>query len=182
MARRPPLTPEQRQRIRELYDQGMTRNAIAREMDVGGMQVTNAARDMGLVWGSSKGGANNRAAQEAEIANLRAKLRVGYAREAVVLMEEIHRPHIAFNFGGRDNTYNEQELSSPPSADKLKLMQASTLAAQQHIKLAELDEGAQVNIAKSFVIALGIALGIHPGTSTQVARTDPGAEPPTRLY
>ena len=159
----------------------MGRNQIAAETGFSQGQVTRAARDMGLQWDRMQP-PEAAAAQAAQIAAMRAELKRNYLRQAGQLLSDIESPHVAFNFGGRDNTYNEHELDSPPSRDKLQLMQASTLAAQTHMKLAELDDGAQVDISKSFVIALGVALGIHPGTSNRVQRTEPGAPPPPKVY
>lgn len=54
------------------------------------------------------------AAQRAELA----QMVLDRARRA---LEDMDSPHTAFNFGGKDNTYNEKDMDKPPTADQRNL-------------------------------------------------------------
>lgn len=69
----------------------------------------------------------------------RAALEVALLEDAERLRAQLFAPTVAFNFGGRDNTYAEHELPQPAHADQLKLMQAVGAAVDRSLKIAEHD-------------------------------------------
>ncbi len=49
------------------------------------------------------------------------------------------KPHLVFNFGGKDNTYEEHLLQSPPTGDLKNLMVSAATAIDKHIVLERHD-------------------------------------------
>jgi hypothetical protein len=135
-----PVTDQDRQRIRQLHAEGLGRNDIARELGRSGQTISKIADELGLRFDRAATLAATRA-RKADAAALRATLTLDYLRDAQRLRHQLWEPHKAYNFGGKDNTYNEQQFDEPPVDAKLKLMQASTMAADRSVRLEQHDAG-----------------------------------------
>lgn len=128
------LPTETQERILQLCRDGVTRNDIVRQLGVGPSSVSGIVKRAGLSFDRTK----IKAATEARTADLRSRR----AELLELLLEDAHRlrqeafePCTAFNFGGKDNSYNEVELAQPMFADQLKIMQAVGVAVSKHIAL-----------------------------------------------
>jgi len=75
----------------------------------------------------------------------------GLLDDAEKLREQLFAPTVAFNFGGKDNTYEEHHLSEPTFADKLKIVQAVGVVVDRHIKLVEHDSDTGISEATSML-------------------------------
>lgn len=167
------LTAERRSaalsRVRELHAAGMGLNAIAREVGVGASTVSRLARELGLDFDRS---ATHRAtvARQVDLAALRAELTSGFLQDAARLRSEMWAPATVFNFGGKDNTYEERVLNAPPFADKLKIMQAASTAVVSALKLEAVDNP-QSKAAASLLTGLAEQLGVRddPDADTEPA-------------
>jgi hypothetical protein len=100
----------------------------------------------------------------------RAALEVALLEDAEKLRQQIWQPVIVFNFGGKDNTYEQRELNEPPHADKLKLMQAVGQAVDRSLKIAAHDSDAGVAEAVGALDQIAEALA-------EVAKTLPDMGP-----
>lgn len=129
-----PLTPADRQRILDLHATGMSRNDIARETGRSTGSVTAVVKKAGGTFDRTMTEAAT-AAKKADAAALRAQLELDYLEDAQKLRKQLWEPCIAFNFGGKDNTYEEHNLDEPVFADKLKIMQASTTASSAALRI-----------------------------------------------
>jgi hypothetical protein len=69
----------------------------------------------------------------------RAALEVALLEDAEEMRRRMFAKTTVYNFGGKDNTYNEREVNEPPHADKLKLMQAAGIAIDRSLKISEHD-------------------------------------------
>lgn len=135
-----PITDADRQRVRELHSQGLGRNDIAKAIGRSASTVTKLAGELGLSFSR----AATQAATDAKVADARARradLALDLLADAERLRRELWEPCKAFNFGGRDNTYNEVQLDQPTFADKLKIMQAAATAVDKALRLDDHDSG-----------------------------------------
>ena len=152
-----PAVPEQ-ERILELYAQGMSRNAISREIGRSSKLVSRVVNEAG----GSFSRASTAKATEAKVldaAAKRAALENLLLEDAAKLRDRLWKDCLVFNFGGKDNTYAEALLDEPTYTDKLKIIQSVSTAIQTSLRLSEHDAGTQrhsVNLIISTAEALGL--------------------------
>lgn len=161
MAVSEPLTPAELEQIRELHAAGKGRNDIARALKRSGASISKACVDMGLPFDRTAVQMATEA-RKADAAARRALLEIAYLEEAHRLVEEVRAPAVVYNFGGKENTYEERLHDEPDAASKLKLMQASGVAVDRALRIAEHDAETGMEQARSMLSALGRALGITP--------------------
>ncbi|MDX3069345.1 helix-turn-helix domain-containing protein [Streptomyces sp. ND04-05B] len=143
-----PVTDEDRAEIVRLHAQGLGRNEIARRTGRAQRTVSVICAEEGLVFDvtMTEDATRHRMAQLAE---KRAILAEAYVDDALRLSEQVWQPTVVFNFGGKDNTYNDKVLPEPPAHDKKALMAASVAAAEQSRRLAPPADDAGAEAAKS---------------------------------
>jgi transposase-like protein len=137
--------------------------AIARDHDVDPATVSKIAKDAGIADAFQRGQTENATiARQADNAALRASTSRRFLDEANKLLDDLHQPCTVFNFGGKDNTYEEHELPEPPSAEKRNLIVAAATAFDKHLAADRHDgnTGGDVTAARSLLGDLGRALGI----------------------
>jgi Helix-turn-helix domain len=128
----PPVTDAERARIRELHAQGLSCTRIAAEIGRSKSAVTRQCQAMGLAFDRAQTKTAT-AAKVADNAARRAEISRRFLEKSADLLDQMDQPHTAFNFGGKDNTYEEHEFSKPP-VDALKtLVQAAGIAFDRHI-------------------------------------------------
>lgn len=136
------LSPAERSaavsRVRELHAEGMGLNAIARELGLSASTVSQMAKQEGLSFDRAAT-RNAVEARKVDAAAMRAELQIGLLQDAKRLRSELWSPCTVFNFGGKDNTYEEREIDAPPFADKLKLVQAVGVAITHSLRIADHD-------------------------------------------
>ncbi|MFT4189880.1 MAG: helix-turn-helix domain-containing protein [Aeromicrobium sp.] len=165
MPRPGPLTDTERARILDLHAQGMSRNDIARETGRGAATITGVVQTAGRSFDRTTTAAATKARQ-ADLAERRASLRAKLLAKAELLLDQIDQPHLVFNFGGRDNTYEEHTLDRPPTGDIRNLMQSASYAITAELRLADADRSQGDEAAKSLIVGLATALGVTgPDTS-----------------
>lgn len=149
-------------RIRELHAAGQSLGQIAAELGRSKSTVSKFARQNQLTWGAER----TAAATEAKVAtnrDKRAALESRFLDEAALLLDQLHGQHLVFNFGGKDNTYEQHILPEPDVQSKRTLIQAAGTAVDKAVKLAEVDKaGAGAEAGKSMVGALFAALAVTP--------------------
>jgi hypothetical protein len=145
--------------LRALHADGKTLHAIAGIMGRSKSTVSREAKRLGLPWDR----ANTAAATEAKVADARARranLQLGLLEDAEKLRTQVWAPTMAFNFGGKDNTYNEHQLDQPTFADQLKIMQAVGIAVDRSLKLDLHDSGANTAAVVGLLQRTAAALGL----------------------
>lgn len=110
---RSPMNPETRKRARELFDAGQSRNAIARELDLDPATVTRWAKAEGLEFDRGATEAATRA-HTIDLAAGRTRLAEKMLSAAEDMLDRIDDPYLVYNFGGKDNTYEERTLDTAP--------------------------------------------------------------------
>ncbi|MFJ1865532.1 helix-turn-helix domain-containing protein [Streptomyces sp. NPDC088097] len=129
-----PLSDEEADEIRRLHAEGLGRNEIARQIGRGTRTVSVCCARLGLIFTNTATEAAT-AARNAQLAEKRSILADALTDDALRLSAQIWEPATVYNFGGKDNTYEEQQLPEPPAADKRALMTAATAAAAQSLRL-----------------------------------------------
>ena len=137
-----PITEEERAAIIEAVRGGMSRNDAARQFERSPSTISKIAHAAGLNFDRSKTAAATKAKQADNRAR-RAELAPIFLEKAEAALSKIDLAFqrmtgetLVFNFGGRDNTYEEHTLDSPPD-DTLKAMAATVRVLMQAAKNAQ---------------------------------------------
>lgn len=165
------IPDEKRQAIRADIEAGNTRNDVARKHGVSSSTVTKVAKEFGLTFDRSA----TRAATEARRADLaarRAEVSAEFLRRAREALAQMDQPHLAFSFGGKDNTYNEKRLDSPPTGDKRNLMTIAGIGLQRHLDIERHDNDTG-DSARSMLTEL--FAGIKAAVAAEAPPSDDGA-------
>jgi hypothetical protein len=161
MPRGRPVDPDTRARVIQLIRDGIPRNAIARECMIAPSSVTAIAQDEGLTFERATMTASAVAARQADMKLRRVELIEELTAKAGDHLARIDQPFLAFNFGGKDNTYEEHELDSAPTGDILNLHRAASLALKDARELIRDDDDQGVGEAESMLMNLILELGLH---------------------
>jgi hypothetical protein len=151
------IDPKLFDELRALHEQGLGRNAIAREMGVAPVMVSRTAEHLGLTFDRSKVEAATKA-RLADLAERRALLAEDLLSDAERLRAQLWKPTIVYSFGGKDNTYEEHEFAEAPAAEKRALMSTAGMAIDRVLKLMPVEEASNLDSAKSMLGSLGEAL------------------------
>lgn len=112
-----PVTAEERARITKAVRGGMSRNDAARRFERSPATISKIAHAAGLSFDRSKTAAATKAKQ-ADNRSRRASITTQMLDDIEKLQSQLFAPTKSFNFGGRDNTYNEVTLDEPTFRDK----------------------------------------------------------------
>ncbi|TYB50248.1 helix-turn-helix domain-containing protein [Nonomuraea sp. PA05] len=127
-------------------DAGKSRNEVAREHQVSASTVSRIAAANARTFDRTKT-KNATEAAKADNAALRASTSRRFLEEANRFLDDLHRPHTVFNFGGKDNTFNSKEMPEPPIADKRNLITSAAVAIDKHLAVEKHDNSGESNAA-----------------------------------
>jgi hypothetical protein len=137
---------------------------VAAKHSVAPSTVTKLAKDAGIVDAFERAQTKN-ATAAAQIDNK--AMRVLAAQRLIVkaheTLDQMDAPHLVFNFGGKDNTYEEHLLSKPPTGDLRNLMVITATAIDKHLVLERHDAN-EPDAAGSLLGALLTGLQQKHGT------------------
>ncbi|MFI7315155.1 hypothetical protein [Streptomyces hygroscopicus] len=145
-----PVTEETREDVRRLHAEGLSRNEIARRLQRSGRTISVIAADLGLSFDRTATEEATRA-RMADLAERRAILAEALQDDAERLTEQMWEPAKIYNFGGKDNTYEERDVPEPPADAKRLLMTAAGAAIDRSLKLAPPVVGTGEEDAKSML-------------------------------
>lgn len=166
MAAPRPWTDDDTARLAQLHAEGKSLHAVAREMGRSKGTISKYADKAGLAWDRTA----TKTATEARVADARerrARLQVGLLEDAERLRAQLFAECKVFNFGGKDNTYEERTLEKPPFADQLKIVQATGNAIDRALKLDLHDSAAGAAQVTGLLQATARALGLDDGQGAQ---------------
>ena len=161
MAQGRPVEASTRERAIELIQAGAPRNAVARELGIAPSSVSAIARDAGLTFDRANQTASATAARQHDMKVRRLELIDELMSKAADHLVAIDQPFLAFNFGGKENTYEEHELDRAPTGDILNLHRAASLALKDARELIRDDDDEGVAEAESMLMNLILELGLH---------------------
>ncbi|GAA1915216.1 hypothetical protein GCM10009775_04560 [Microbacterium aoyamense] len=161
MAQGRPVEAVVRARAIRLIGEGMPRNAIARELGIAPSSVSGIAKDEGLTFDRATATASATAARAHDLKVRRLELIDELFAKAADHLVAIDQPFLAFNFGGKENTYEEHTLDRAPTGDLLNLHRAASLALKDARELIHDDDDEGVAEAESMLMNLILELGLH---------------------
>lgn len=132
------FTPQNRVRMVELHAEGLALNEIARRMGFAASTISKHAKAAGLLFDRSQTKAAT-AAVTADLAAMRAELAHELLVKSRRFLDALDKPFLVFNFGGKDNTYEEHTLDGPPTGDIRNLMTSTGIALQRSLELSRFD-------------------------------------------
>ena len=106
-------TPEEDAELRALHALGLSQAESSRRMGTSNRRVSEHSKVIGLSWDRSK----TKAATDARVADnkaRRAALESTLLAKADQLIAQIDAPHVVFNFGGKDNTFEKRTWTAHP--------------------------------------------------------------------
>lgn len=146
--------------LRRHHAAGHSLRRTAGEMGFGLQTISDHAKEIGLSWDQASKTQAAANARNATAKDRRARIQLGLLEDAEKLRSQIFAPTLVYNFGGKDNDYNERMMDEPPHADKLRIMQAVGIAVDKSLKLAEHDStGAEEGRSLMRGIAEAFGLG-----------------------
>jgi hypothetical protein len=145
-----PVTDQDRAEIIRLHSEGLGRNEIARRTGRAQRTVSVICAEEGLVFDvtMTEEATRHRVAQ---LAALRADTAVDLHLDALRLTQQMWEPATIYNFGGKENTYNEHYVDEPPTGDKKNLMAAAGIALEKSLKLVPPADDAGAEDARSML-------------------------------
>jgi hypothetical protein len=135
-----PFTDRERALVTELHAQGHGRNEISRQTGIHSRRVSAIAAELGLSF--VRGGARTAAATEArkaDAATRRSRIEDAALAATEKLLGQMFSTAKVYNFGGKENDYNEREFDEPPFADKRAIATSVQALMQTALKIAEHD-------------------------------------------
>lgn len=153
-----PITDSDRARVRELHEQGKTRNDTARTLGRSPSTVSRIARELGLSYDRSK----TAAASAAKAVDNRAR-RIVLESRALSRAEALYDRLEADRYRFTATTVNGIEtrtLDHVPAQDERHLSGAAAAHIATAAKLAEANASGQAEAARSMLGNLAEALGI----------------------
>lgn len=137
---RSPMNDETRRRARELFDAGMSRNAIARELDVDPATITRWAKREGVEFDRSATAAATKA-HTIDLAAGRVRLAEKMLAASEAMLDKIDDSYLVYNFGGKDNTYEQQILDSAPVEVRRNIITTAGITFDKLTRIVEKDTG-----------------------------------------
>lgn len=153
-----PVTQADHDRVRELHAQGLPRNEIARQMGRSGKTISRIAGELGLSFERAGATAAATEAKKADAASRRAQLQLDALEASQRLMGQMFAETTVFNFGGKENDYNERKHPEPPFRDKQAIANAIAQLTSTALRLAEYDKATGDENEKSMLVDLRDAL------------------------
>lgn len=107
------ISEDQKTQVLALHAQGLARNEIARRVGISAGSVTNICRDAGLTFDRSETKQATEARQ-VDLAAGRIRLAEKMLAASEDMLDRIDDEYVVYNFGGKDNTFEQRTLDSAP--------------------------------------------------------------------
>jgi hypothetical protein len=130
------FTTEMRVKARELFDEGVGCNAIARAVDISPAVISKWAKEENLAFDRSQAALAVRAHTidlAAARLDLVAKMMV-VAEDSLAMLDG---PFLVFAFGGKENDYSEHELDDAPMDARRSAMMIAGVAFDKATRIVE---------------------------------------------
>lgn len=148
-----------RARARKLFDQGLSCRAIAKQLTCSPSTVSRWAVAEGLSFNRAKT-ADATKARTVDLAAVRVQLAEEMSLAAMELLKTRNDKYLVYNFGGKDNTYEEHTLERPPVEVIRNAVTTAGIAFDKASKVVEGRDDGGASDARSLLADLGKALGI----------------------
>lgn len=161
----------------------LSRNAIAKKHGVAASTVTSIAKRAGLTDAFDRSATRKAVeARQVDLRDLRSQTSQRFLTEANDFLDQLRQPFVAFNFGGRENTYAEKRMDRPPVDAQRQLITSAAIALDKHLAVEKHDSGINIGEATSLLGELISGLTAKHGDGTAEhgpvdPEPDPQAEP-----
>lgn len=154
-----PVDEETRKQVVVAHGEGKSRNAIAKEFGIAGQTVTRICAEAGLSFDRTQTTLAVRA-RSVDLADARLLLAQKMVVAAQDALDDLDAPYLVFNFGGKDNTFEEHLLDGPPEEVRRSIMTTAGIAFDKATKAVESvsDEG---NLTQIKAALLGFRAGLE---------------------
>lgn len=125
---------------RALFDEGLSCNAIAKRLDVGVATISRWASAEGLRFDRSQTALAVRA-HTIDLAAARIELAQKMTVAASDMLDALDGSYTVYNFGGKDNTYEEHTLDKPPVEVVRNAVTTAGIAFDKLTRIVEKDNG-----------------------------------------
>lgn len=159
-------TDEEQTALEAGHAAGKTLNAIAKALGRSTGVVHRAATAAGLRFDSTRTAAAVKAHQSSA-AERRARLQLDLLEDAAKLRAQLFAEAEYVDHGGKDFVEVRWTRDRPVFTDQLKIMQATGVAIDKHLKLVEHDAAAKAGPAVGLLQRTAHALGLHDAQDAQ---------------
>lgn len=128
------------QRARELHALDWSCREIAKEVGVVPSTISRWAEREGLPFDRSKTAAATKA-HTVDLAAARIRLAEKMHAAAEDMLDRIDDPYLVYNFGGKDNTYEERTLDTAPVEVRRNIIVTAGIAFDKLTRIVEKDTG-----------------------------------------
>ena len=146
---RRPIGPDDYKAVKALHRKGLSRNEIARKLRRSGRTVSNIAAELGLSFDRGTMVQAAVIARKDDAKSRRVALALALLDDAERLRQQAWEQCVAYNFGGKDNTFNSMAVPEPSFRDKRDIYAALGICVEKAVRLDEYDKDADGGDAKS---------------------------------
>lgn len=161
-----PVTEQERQQIRRLHGEGLTRNDIARRIGRSPGTITNVARRLGLTFERGQEVVAATEARRLDLAARRVALAESFHQDAERLRAQLWQECTHGEFAGKEGNWHEVHLPRPRFVDQKAIITAASTAVQQSLKLVPAEGSEDADQVRSMLGTLGAALTHAFGNDT----------------
>lgn len=136
----PRITDAQRAEVLRLHATGKSRNDIARTVGISAGSITNICRNAGLTFDRSSTKQANEARQ-VDLAAARIRLVQKMLDRSERMLDDLDGTYLVYNFGGKDNTYEEHTLARPPVEVQRNAVVTAGITFDKLTRIVERDSG-----------------------------------------
>ena len=151
------LTDEQRAEVLRLHSEGLSRNEIARQLNISAGSVTSICTAAGRSFDRSE---TKRAteARQVDLAAGRLRLAEKMLTASEAMLDKIDGPYEVYNFGGKDNTFESRVLDSAPVEVRRNVITTAAITFDKLTRIVEKsDTGLEQAVGVLDTIAEGFA-------------------------
>lgn len=134
------ISDEQRAQVLALHTQGLPRNEIARQTRISAGSVTNICKQNDRAFDRSAT-KDAQAARAVDLTEARLNLAHRMNTAAIDMLDMLDKPFTVFNFGGKDNTFAEATLASPPVEARRTIITSTAIVFDKITRIVEKDNG-----------------------------------------
>ncbi|MGN7947491.1 hypothetical protein ACTJKH_01965 [Microbacterium sp. 22215] len=151
------ISDDQKARVLAFHTEGLARNEFARRVGISAGSVTNICRDAGLTFDRSE----TKQATEARQVDLAAG-RIRPAEKMLAasedMLDRIDDEYVVYNFGGKDNTFEQRTLDSAPVEVRRNVITTAGITFDKLTRIVEKsDSGLKQAVGVLDTIAEGFA-------------------------
>lgn len=136
----PRITATQRTEVLRLHTEGHSRNEIARRTGISTGSVTNICRAHDRAFDRSETKQAN-AARQTDLAAARIRLAGKMLHRSEEMLDALDAPYLVYNFGGKDNTYEEHTLAAAPVEVRRNAVVTAGITFDKLTRIVERDNG-----------------------------------------